>query len=527
MTAAYADHADQTDYDVIVVGAGHNGLICAAYLAKAGYRVGVFERRHVVGGAVVTEEIIPGYRFDLGGSAHSFIHLTPIIQDLQLAQYGLDYLDLDPMFFMPFPDDTSLMMWRSVEETCDSIARFSPADARQYRRLCQAWIPVALAVRDMMLTRPAPLALGHALLGGLAKQPGWRVTQFSELRYSLRQFLDRHFESEKVKALLGWMAVQSGLSPAAPGTAFIAIWDLLLHVCGVTYPRGGSGALTQALARLIEAHGGTIVTNGAVKQIIVRRHRAVGIALADGTVITGNSVVAATHVFTTARLLGDQLPDRMRTRIESLKTTNGLGIALRLAASGLPDYRACPGSGGPQHTAVQLICPSLSYLQDAWNDYARQQVSVHPLVSVMTFSALDETLSPPGKHVISLWAQYFPYQFTAGADCESAAARAAERVLDTVAQVAPNIRDILLDRLIETPAFLESEFDLIRGDIQHLMLSPGQMFMLRPGWNLSQYHTPIKALYLTGASTHPGGGIMGMSGYNTAQAVLGAFDQGS
>ncbi len=203
----------------------------------------------------------------------------------------------------------------------------------------------------------------------------------------------------------------------------------------------------------------------------------------------------------------------MQRRLYRLKTTTGLGIALRLATSALPDYRACPGSG-PQHTAVQLICPSLAYLRSAWTDYARNQPSSHPLVSIMTFSAVDDSLSPRDHHVISMWAQYFPYQPDQRAD------DAAESVLTTVAQFAPNIRDIIVDKLVETPAFLERELGLIRGDLQHLQLSPGQMFMLRPGWNLSQYRTPIEALYLTGASTHPGGGIMGMSGYNAAHALL-------
>lgn len=512
--------AANADYDVIVVGAGHNGLICAAYLAKAGYRIGVFERRPSVGGAVVTEEVIPGFRFDLGGSAHSFIHLTPIIDDLQLAAYGLDYIDLDPMFFMPFPDGTHLMLWRSIEQTCDSIARFSAHDAQQYRRLCREWTPVALAVRDMMLTSPAPLALGQALLSGLVKRRGWNALHLPQLRYSVIQFLNHYFEREPIKALLGWLAAQSGLPPDAPGTAFIVMWNLLYHQCGVRYPRGGSGALTQALARFITERNGTALTNSPVKHIVVHKNRAVGVALADGTVVRGKIIVAATHILTTARLLNGHLPRSVQRRIRNVKPANGLGLALRLATTALPDYLAYPSNDGLAHTAIQLICPSLSYLRNAWQAYANGQLADNPLVSIMTFSAQDKSLSPPGKHVISLWAQYFPYQLSNHMRWDQVEQTAADRIVATVAQYAPNIRDSIIDQLIESPLYLERELGLVRGDLQHLQLSPGQMFMLRPAAGLSQYRAPIDGLYLTGASTHPGGGIMGMSGYNAAHVIL-------
>jgi phytoene dehydrogenase-like protein len=208
----------------------------------------------------------------------------------------------------------------------------------------------------------------------------------------------------------------------------------------------------------------------------------------------------------------------MRRRIDQLKTNNGLGVALRLALNGLPEYRAYPEAGA--HTAVQLICPSMAYLKSAWNAYHEGRPSPDPVVAMMTFSAVDNTLSPPGKHVASIWAQYFPYQLADGVAWESLTESVAAQILDVVAQYAPSIRDNILDMVVQTPVSLEKELGLIGGDLQHLNMSPGQMFMFRPGWNFSQYSTPIKRLYLTGSSTHPGGGIMGMAGYNAANAIL-------
>jgi phytoene dehydrogenase-like protein len=371
-----------------------------------------------------------------------------------------------------------------------------------------------------MLTCPAPLTLGHALLSGLVRRRGWSALHLPQLRYSVIQFLDHYFESERIKALLSWLAAQSGLPPDAPGTSFIVIWNLLYHRCGVRYPRGGSGELTQALARFITEHNGAALTNSPVKRIVIHRNRAVGVALVDGTIVQGKIIVAATHILTTARLLSGHLPRPVQQHLRSVKIANGLGVALRLATTALPDYAAYPSSDGLVHTAIQLICPSLSYLRDAWQAYTNGQLSDNPLVSIMTFSAQDKSLSPPGKHVISLWAQYFPYQLSNNMRWDQVEQTAADRILATVAQYAPNIRDCIIDQLIESPLYLERELGLVRGDLQHLQLSPGQMFMLRPVWGLSQYRTPIDGLYLTGSSTHPGGGIMGMSGYNAAHVIL-------
>lgn len=513
------------DFDFLVVGSGHNALVCAGHLAKAGYRVGVLERRPVVGGAVVTEEIVPGYRFDLGGSAHILIHHTPIVQDLNLTDYGLEYIDLDPLFFAPYPDGSHLTIWKDVERTCESIALICPEDADAYRQFIRKWQPVAASMVEAFLHPPTPFNIAKYMIFGSGIGRDQRFDQLTDILRGYGQVLRESFKSEQVRALVGWMAAQSGPPPTEPLSAPFALWHPMYHVSGIKRPRGGSGMLTQALARMIEDYGGKIVTSACVKRIMVDDGRAVGVQTEDGMILGARAVISGAHIQTTAKMLGDDLPAAAQALLGRTRIGNGFGMIVRYAMNALPDYTALPGAPGPQHTALQFICPSLGYLERAYGDYLGGMPSREPALIAMTFSAADSSLAPPGKHTLFLWGQYYPYELASGESWDDVAEEVADHMLDTLAQYAPNVKGAVVDRLIETPLYLERTLGLLRGNVMHLEMSLDQMFMLRPALTMSNYRGPVKRLYLTGASTHPGGGIMGAAGRNAAAVILHDFSR--
>lgn len=512
------------DCDILVIGAGHNALVCAAYLAQAGLRVLVLERRHRVGGAVVTEEIVPGFQFDLGGSAHILINHTPIVRDLRLGDYGLEYLDLDPLFYSPYPDDTAITVHRSVEETCQSIAAVSPEDAERYRAFIREWMPIAEGMVEAFNHAPTPLNLARylAFSQGIGRDTAERAMQ---LMHPYGQILRERFVSPKVQGLIGWMAAQSGPPPGEPFSAPFALWHPMYHVSGMKRPRGGSGMLTQALARMIEAHGGTVYVDAPVRRIIVEKGRAVAVETEAGATYTARlGIVSGAHIHTTLALLGDAAPEPMRRRVQNARIGNGFGMMVRYAVRELPRYRAAQGNAAvlqQAHTAMQFICPSLEYLERAYGDYAAGRPSAQPGLIAMTWSAVDGTLAPPGSHILYLWGQYYPYALSTGENWDAIAEREAGRMLATLREYAPNMtEEVVIGSLIQTPLYLERELGLLRGNVMHLEMSVDQMFSLRPALGLGNYKTPIAGLFLTGASTHPGGGIMGAAGRNAAAAVL-------
>lgn len=511
------------DCDVLLIGAGHNALVCAGYLAKAGYKVILLERRHKVGGAVVTEEIIPDFKFDLGGSAHILIHHTPIVQDLKLSAYGLDYIDLDPLFFAPFPDGSHITIWKDIDRTCESIAKISPADAENYRRFIQTWTPLAEGmVRSFLEPPTAPNLIKNLVLRSSASPD--RFERLSDLLRGYGQVLRQTFVDPRVQAVLGWMAAQSGPPPGEPLSAPFALWHPMYHVSGIKRPRGGSGMLTQALARMIQAHGGQIIAGAPVQRILVENGRAVGAETAGGIRVTARAVVSGAHVHTTLGMLDGNVAPQARNLLQGTRIGNGFGMIVRYALHELPDYTALPspsnGQPGPQHRALQFICPDLAYLERAYGDYLGGIPSRDPALIAMTFSAADPTLAPPGKHTLFLWGQYYPYELAGGASWDKIGQAVADRMLDKLAEYAPNVRTAVIGQLVETPLYLERELGLLRGNVMHLEMSIDQMFMLRPALTLSNYRGPLKGLYLTGASTHPGGGIMGAAGRNAAFVLL-------
>jgi phytoene desaturase len=514
-------------YDAIIVGGGHNGLTCAGYLARAGLRVLVLERRPIVGGAVCTEEVIPGYRIDVGSSAHIMIHLTPIVRDLELERYGLEYIDMDPWAFYPLPDGSgAISFYRDFNKTYQSIARISPHDADAYRRFVDYWRPINEAVFDAFLQPPSVTRLFSRVTGAHIKRPqlGSPMETVRRLFTSYGQLINETFESEAMRAAMAWLGAQSGPAPDELAAGDFFGWYAMMHLHGAKRPRGGSGMLTQAMARSLEAVGGLVRLDAPVRRILVRSGRVEGVELEDGERITAPLVISNAHVITTLlRLVGEEhLSPSFAGRVRDIRIGNGFGMAVRCAADQLPDYLAEPSNGKPHtsHHGLQLLCPSVQYLRSAYADYLRGLPAREPAVIAMTFSAIDPSVAPPGKHTVFLWSQYVPYKLADGKEWDAIREEVADSVLEVLYRFAPNMRGAIIDRFIQTPLDLERRLGLLQGNVMHVEMSFDQMFFYRPLAELSSYRTPIQGLYLTGASTHPGGGVFGASGSNTARVVL-------
>ncbi len=514
---------------IVIIGAGHNALVCACYLAKAGHEVTVLERRSRVGGAVNTEEMWGGYQVDTCSVMHILIHKTPIIEELGLRDFGLEYMQMDPWGFAPFPDGSHILFYRDLDRTCQSIARLSERDAEAYRAFVTKWDGFNQQVFEAFSRSPTP----GALVGGIALrtakeqirtrgQADPSMAGLPLLRTVLGNYgriLDETFTDERLKAAIAWMAAQSGPPPSEVGAGALAGAHSLYHDVGATHPRGGSGMLSQALARCLERYGGTIRCDAPVKRILLSNGRVRGVELESGESVPANTVVSGAHVQTTfLNLLGEEnLPVRLIRQVKSLRVGNGIGMTVRCAVDRLPDY----GSGveGAER-GMQLICPSMAYLQDAYDDAQRGYPAERPALVAMTPSAVDPTIVPPGKHSLYIWAQYHPYELANGEKWADIREREADRILQTLAEYAPNVASSVTNRYIQSPLDLERNVGLLKGNIMHIDMSLDQMFMFRPLPELSQYRTPIEGLYLTGASTHPGGGVSGASGRNSASAVL-------
>ncbi|MEO6458345.1 MAG: NAD(P)/FAD-dependent oxidoreductase, partial [Chloroflexia bacterium] len=389
----------------VIIGAGHNALVCACYLAKAGHDVTVFEKRHVVGGAVNTEEMWDGYQVDTCSVVHILIHKTPIIEELGLHRFGLEYMQMDPWGFAPFPDGSHIIFYRDLARTCESIAAISEQDASAYRDFVTKWDGFNQQVFDLFSRSPAP----GAAIGGIARRTAWAqirsrgqadpsMSGLPLLRTVLGNYgrmLDETFTSPQVKASIAWMAAQSGPPPSEIGSGALAGAHSLYHDVGATHPRGGSGMLAQALARCLEHYGGKVRCNASVEHVLLQNGRARGIKLQGGECIEADLVVSGTHIQTTLLdLLGrENLPQRTRTQVESLRVGNGIGMTVRCAVNELPNYTALPSNPhnapGAQYHGMQLICPSVEYLQSAYNDAQSGHPAQKPALVVMTPSVVD------------------------------------------------------------------------------------------------------------------------------------------
>jgi phytoene dehydrogenase-like protein len=544
-------------YDIAIVGAGHNGLTCACYLAKAGRKVLVLERRHIVGGAVCTQDdLIPGYRLDVGSSAHIMIHLTPVLRDLELHRFGLEYLEMDPWAHYPIlGTGTGISFYRDLDKTCESIAKISPRDAEAYRAFVQHWSELNEGIFETFLQPPTPGRIFKTMLKRNLRN--WRSRKLWSSLDTSRQLMapygsliDELFEHPAVRTALMWLSAQSGPAPSEMASGDMLGWNAMIHKSGAKRAKGGSGALTQALAKCLLSHGGHLVCNAGVGKItrdnshwrvtfgekdvplFAPWHAAAGDELfsesattEEGTTeVTAGRVVSAIHLHTLFKMLPDA-PAELKKRVARTRIGNGFGMIVRHAVEELPDYGDAPSGPLPgtkdYQTSLQLLCPSVEHLNSSHRDFMFGLPPQKPSVVAMSFSALDATLAPPGKHVLFTWGQYHPYELSNGENWDAIAEREADKLYDLVCQYAPNMRGKMIARHIQTPLEIERTLGLLRANVMHLEMSLDQMFMYRPLPELSAYTVPgLPGLYLTGASTHPGGGVFAASGYNTAHVIL-------
>lgn len=514
-------------YDVAVVGSGHNAMISAAYLAKAGVGVLVLERRPKVGGAVCTQDdIIPGYQIDVGSSAHVMIHQTPVIKDLGLEEMGLEYLEMDPFAYYPLPGEgRGIFFYRDVEKTCASIARISPRDAEAYRAFVAAWGELNAKVFQVFLDSPTPWNVVRRLMGGSLRGSN-RMDMVRLLLAPYGQLVGETFSHEAVRTAIIWLAAQSGPPPSESASGDFAGWHAMYHQSGMKRAKGGSGALTQALKKRILAEGGEVRENAPVDRILTAANgRVQGVVLEDGEEIESRAVLAGCHIqITVGKLLRDApLPQSLRDKIDHLRVGNGFGMIVRCATNRLPPYQGetLDEKGSfPGHHGLQLLCPSRQALDQAYADYLRGSPPAKPIPLAMTFSALDPTLAPSGKHTLFIWGQYHAHTLSNGENWDDIREREADKLIAAVDEYAPGTAASVEDRYIQTPVDIERLHAMPKGNVMHLEMSIDQMFLFRPTPSLSTYRMPLPGMYLTGASTHPGGGVWGASGYNAARVML-------
>jgi phytoene dehydrogenase-like protein len=521
-------------YDAIIIGAGHNGLVTAAYLARAGRRVLVLERRHVVGGACVTEEVFPGFKVSTAAYVNSLFR-KEIVRDLRLADHGFAVLGRDPSSFTPLPDGRSLLMGPDAELTRKEIGKFSQRDAERYPRY-EAMLERVADLIEPTLTMAPPDLLRPRLrdlrklltLGRAFRRLGIGAGEAVEiLTGAARPVLDRWFESEELKATLATDAIIGAMaSPSMPGTAYV----LFHHVMGETdgkrgvwgYVRGGMGGLTQALAAAARAHGAVIRCEAEVARILVRDGRATGVALANGEEWSAPIVASNADAHVTFLRLIDrrQLPPEFVAAVERIGYESA-SLKINVALSELPSFSALPGTApGPHHRGTIHICPDQDYIERAYDDAKYGRPSARPVLECTIPSVVDSTVAPPGRHLMSMFVQYAPYALRGGT-WDELREPFADRCFDLLNEYAPNFKRSVIARQVLTPLDLERVFNLTGGNIFQGAMTPSQLFAFRPVLGYASYRMPIRGLYLCGAAAHPGGGVMGTPGLNAARAILG------
>jgi phytoene dehydrogenase-like protein len=528
-------------YDAVIVGGGHNGLVCAAYLAASNQSVCVLERRGIVGGAAVTEEFHPGFRNSTASYTVSLLD-PQVIRDLNLAAHGLVIRERPVANFLPLPDGRSLKVGGGLAATQAEVAKFSRADADALPAYYAMLERVAAVLRELLGTTPPNVRTGTvhdlaALFDVLKASKGFRALDLAARRdlmdlllKSAGDVLDRWFESAPIKAVFGFDAVVGNFaSPYTPGSAYV----LLHHVFGEVNGKqgqwghavGGMGAITQAMAAECTARGVTIRTSAAVRRVVIEGGRATGVELDDGEVIPGDRVIANVN----PKLLFEQLvapeylEDDFRDRMAGYRCASGT-FRMNVALSALPDFYAIPGgSAQPHHGAGIILAPSLEYMERAYFDARTHGWSRAPIVEILIPSTVDDSLAPAGAHVASLFCQHANPRLDdvrPGTSWDDVREEVADVMVATVDAFAPNFAASVLGRRILTPLDLEREFGLIGGDIFHGALSLDQLFAARPVLGHANYRMPVRNLYLCGSGAHPGGGVTGIPGRNAAREIL-------
>jgi phytoene dehydrogenase-like protein len=518
--------------DVVIIGGGHNGLACAAYLAKAGLDVLVLEKRGVVGGAAATEEPWPGYRVS---SASYVVSLMPpqVVRELDLKRFGYEVSIITPDYFVPFPDGTSLTLWGDVERDAAAIGRFSERDAAAYVTFDRYFDRVARLLKDLLFVVPPNMNLRDlpkwaATAGRFRKWSGRDLHETVRLfTMSAADFLDEWFEDERVKGALATQAIIGAwCGPMSPGSAYVLMHHWIGEVDGHAgawgWAKGGMGGISAAMARAAEAAGAEIRTDAEVDRVAINASgRAVGVALADGSLVRAQRVVSCAHPVTTYQsLIGEErLPGDVVRDVKRYRTRSG-SVKLNVALSELPAFPAWDQEGDP-HRGLVAVSPSIEYLERAWDDAKYGRMSEHPYVEVVFPTAHEpEGLAPMGKHLMLAFSQYGPYELTEGSWDEGGRDGYAARVLKALGEFAPSLESAVEHLEVLTPRDIEERFGLIGGNIMQGELTPDQLFSFRPIPGHGDYRTPVAGMYLCGSGTHPGGGVMGVPGRNAASVIL-------
>ena len=518
-------------YDAIIIGGGHNGLTSAAYLAKAGKRVLVLERRHVLGGAAVTEEIYPGFKYSVCSYVVSLLR-PEVIRDLELPKYDLEIIPLDSTF-TPMANGDHLFRSGDHAQTRREIARHSLTDADAYEQYGQLMALMAMAVKPILgMVPPEPTTWNPKDLFGLAKMGNHFHDLGEKLLYELTKlmtmssadFLDQWFDTDVLKATMSASGIiGTFMGPRSPGTAYVLLHHYMGELDGAFrswgFARGGTGAISNAIADAARHFGAEIRTQVSVDQVTIKNGRATGVVLATGEEINAKVVVSSVDPKRTFLKMVDSqhLDAGFLKQVGDFKI-RGSSAKVNLSLDGLPDFSSMPGNG-PHLSGAISISPSLDYIERAYDDAKYGDFSRKPYMDIILPSKLDPSMAPPGKHVMSIFVQYAPYHLASGTWPEKREALG-DAVIDTLSEYAPNIKNIILHRQVLTPWDLEQEFGLTEGNIFQGELTLDQLFFLRPvpGW--AKYRTPIKNLYMCGACTHPGGGVMAASGRLAALEIL-------
>lgn len=523
-------------FDVAIIGAGHNGLTSAAYLAGAGLRVVVLESNGVVGGAAVTEEFAPGFSNSVASYTVSLLN-PKVIADLDLHRHGLEIIERPAANFWPVDDTRSLLVPYDPVARRNAFASFSSKDADRLESYDNELTRAVDVLRDL-ITRTPPNAGGGILELIKAGTIGRRVLNLSladqrlllELfTASAADFLDRRFENETVKAAFAFDGIVGAYAaPSTPGTAYVLLHHCFGEVNGKPgrwgHAKGGMGAITQAMARAAQSRGAIIRVNAPVERVLVERGRAAGLVLKAGEIVKARAVAANVGpklLFRDLIAAGDVDPET-REKFLAIKTGSGT-FRMNVALAELPDFTSRPGKDlGPHHGSGIVIGPTLSYLERAYLDARTHGWSREPVVEMLISSTFDPSLAPPGRHVASLFVQHVAPKLPDGRSWSNAHEREAfaDLVIETVTRHAPNFRSSVVARQVLSPLDLEQRFGLVDGDIFHGQLGLGQLFSARPVLGYGNYRMPLPGLYLCGSGAHPGGGVTGVPGMNAAREIV-------